>query len=74
MYLFEVFLIYFIAYFQALSKDQDTFRKQQKSGIHHEDTFLQETATREESYKTSINELEPLSLIHMWLESLSGAL
>ena len=58
MYLFEVFLIYFIVYFQALSKHQDTFRKQQKSGIHHEDTFLEETATREESYKTSINELE----------------
>lgn len=43
---------------EALSKHQDTFRKQQKSGIHHEDTFLQETATREESYKTSILELE----------------
>jgi protein bicaudal D len=43
---------------QALSKHQDTFRKQQKSGIHHEDTFLQEAATREESYKSTLLEYE----------------
>ena len=43
---------------QALSKHQDTFRKQQKSGIHHEDTVLQEAASREESYKSIISENE----------------
>ncbi|XP_078339645.1 protein bicaudal D-like isoform X4 [Crassostrea virginica] len=42
----------------ALNKHQDTFRKQQKSGIHHEDTFLQEAATREESYKSTLIEYE----------------
>ncbi|XP_069142207.1 protein bicaudal D-like [Argopecten irradians] len=44
--------------FSALSKHQDTFRKQQKSGIHQEDSFLLETATREESYKSVILDLE----------------
>lgn len=43
---------------EALSKHQDTFRKQQKSGIHQEDSFLLETATREESYKSVILDLE----------------
>ncbi|XP_062585073.1 protein bicaudal D-like isoform X1 [Saccostrea cucullata] len=43
---------------EALSKHQDTFRKQQKSGIHHEDTFLQEAASREESYKSTLIEYE----------------
>ncbi|XP_048738529.1 protein bicaudal D-like isoform X2 [Ostrea edulis] len=43
---------------EALSKHQDTFRKQQKSGIHHEDTFLQEAANREESYKSTLLEYE----------------
>ena len=48
----------FILIPQALNKHQDTFRKQQKSGIHHEDTFLQEAATREESYKSTLIEYE----------------
>ncbi|XP_033745177.1 protein bicaudal D-like isoform X1 [Pecten maximus] len=43
---------------EALNKHQDTFRKQQKSGIHQEDSFLLETATREESYKSVILDLE----------------
>lgn len=43
---------------KALSKHQDTFRKQQKSGIHHEDSVLQEAATREESYKSTLIEYE----------------
>lgn len=43
---------------EALSKHQDTFRKQQKSGIHHEDSVLQEAATREESYKSTLIEYE----------------
>lgn len=43
---------------QALSKHQVTFRKQQKSGIHQEDSFLLETVTREESYKSVILDLE----------------
>lgn len=43
---------------EALSKHQVTFRKQQKSGIHQEDSFLLETVTREESYKSVILDLE----------------
>ncbi|XP_060080582.1 protein bicaudal D-like isoform X3 [Ylistrum balloti] len=43
---------------EALNKHQDTFRKQQKSGIHQEDSFLLETVTREESYKSVILDLE----------------
>ncbi|KAK3103668.1 hypothetical protein FSP39_020898 [Pinctada imbricata] len=58
---------------EALNKHQDTFRKQQKSGIHHEDTFLQEAASREESYKSIITENESeLKMCRQALERISA--
>lgn len=50
-------LIY-VCLFQALSKHQVTFRKQNESGINIEDSIIQESATREQSYKENISELE----------------
>lgn len=44
--------------FQALSKHQITFRKQNESGINIEDSIIQESATREQSYKENISGLE----------------
>lgn len=44
--------------FQALSKHQITFRKQNESGINIEDSIIQESASREQTYKESISELE----------------
>lgn len=58
---------------ETLQKHHDTFRKQQKSGIHQEDSFLQETASREESYQSSITELESeLKSCKLTLERLSA--
>ncbi|KAK3589481.1 hypothetical protein CHS0354_030604 [Potamilus streckersoni] len=43
---------------EALSKEQLTSRKQNESGIHHEESFLQETVSREEVYRSAIQDLE----------------
>lgn len=47
-----------MCWFQALNKHQVTFRKQNESGINIEDSIIQESATREQSYKENISELE----------------
>lgn len=47
-----------LLYFQTLLKHHITFRKQHESGISHEESVLQETASREEVYRANILELE----------------
>mgnify|MGYP000337871015 CR=1 FL=1 len=50
--------LYVIVLFQALSKHQITSRKQNESGINIEDSIIQESATREQTYRENISDLE----------------
>lgn len=43
---------------ETLTKHHITFRKQHESGISHEESVLEETASREEVYRTNILDLE----------------
>ncbi|XP_050412340.1 protein bicaudal D [Patella vulgata] len=54
---------------KALSKHQITFKKHHESGIHDEEEFLQETATREEGLRSNITDLEvELRTLHQSFE------
>ena len=46
------------SYFQTLLKHHITFRKQHESGISHDESLLEETASREEVYRSNILDLE----------------
>ena len=48
----------FIYVLQTLMKHHITFRKQHESGISHEESVLEETASREEVYRSTVLDLE----------------